>query len=105
MDDQARLSEMRFLAQFDAEQWMAYLGSGCGRLAGHQPPADLMLEKQPIQFVRHAFPGNPARLRPEPLPISAGGDPCVSLEEIAEKGDILITDRITDLLHCAMIAL
>jgi len=51
MDDQARLSEMRFLAQFDAEQWMAYLGSGCGRLAGHQPPADLMLEKQPIQFV------------------------------------------------------
>jgi hypothetical protein len=51
------------------------------------------------------FPANPARLRPEPLPISAGGDPCVSLEEIAEKGDILITDRITDLLHGAMIAL
>src|SRR5215831_20092055 len=100
MDDQARLSEMRFLAQFDAQ-----LGSGGGRLAGHQPRADLMLEKQPIQFVKSRISGKPARLRPEPLPISAGGDPCVSLEEIAEKGDILITDRITDLLHCAMIGL
>ena len=29
----------------------------------------------------------------------------MSLEEIAEKGDILIADRITDLLHGAMIGL
>jgi len=46
-----------------------------------------------------------ARLQPEPLPVCAGGDPSVSLEEVAEKRDILITDGLTDLLHGAMVAL
>src|SRR5262249_20049446 len=44
-------------------------------------------------------------LEAESLPISARGDPCVSLEEDAEKRDILITDSVADLLHGAMVAL
>jgi hypothetical protein len=45
------------------------------------------------------------RLQPEPLPVRCGGDPCVSLEEVAEERDILIPNGITDLLHAAMVAL
>ena len=45
------------------------------------------------------------RLQPEPLPVCAGGDSSVSLEEFAEKRDILITDGLTDLLHGAIVAL
>src|SRR5262249_43407875 len=44
-------------------------------------------------------------LEAESLPISARGDPCVSLEKGAEKRDILITDSVADLLHGAMVAL
>src|SRR5437899_6750442 len=43
-------------------------------------------------------------LQAEALPVCAGGDPCVSLEERAKKNDILITDGITDLLHSAIVA-
>src|SRR6266480_2172224 len=45
-----------------------------------------------------------ALLRPEPLPICARGDAGMSLEERAEKGDILITDGVANLLHGAMVA-
>ena len=44
-------------------------------------------------------------LHPEPAPVCAGGNPGVSLEEVAKKRDILITDSVADLLHCAMVAL
>lgn len=45
-----------------------------------------------------------AFLRPEPVPVRAGGRPCVSLEEVAEKSDLLITDGVADLLHGSMVA-
>src|SRR6266852_3663138 len=44
-------------------------------------------------------------LHSEPPPVCAGGNACVSLEEAAEIGGILIADRVTDLLHGAMVAL
>lgn len=44
-----------------------------------------------------------ARSNSEPLAVSAGGNPRMSLEQVAEKCDILITDGITDFLHRAMV--
>src|ERR1700690_1833770 len=39
----------------------------------------------------------PSSLHPKPAPVGAGGGPRVALEELAEIGDILIADGVTDL--------
>ncbi len=44
-------------------------------------------------------------LHAKPPPIRAGGCARVALEELAEVGDILVADSVTDLLHGAMVAL
>ena len=44
-------------------------------------------------------------LHPEPSPVGARGRSGVALEELAEIGDILITDGVADFLHGAVVAL
>src|SRR5262249_6391076 len=44
-------------------------------------------------------------LQPEFLPIRAGRDPDMALEQAAEEGDIAVAHGVTDLLHGAMVAL
>ena len=44
-----------------------------------------------------------SRCYPKSLPIRTRRGPSVSLEELPEVCDILISDRVTDLLHRAMV--
>src|SRR4051794_20478741 len=52
-------------------------------------------------FVSHTLSLPAAALHPKLLPVRAGRDPGVPLEDLAKEDWILITNGVTDLLHAA----
>ncbi len=97
-----RLLETLQTAWYEANLHLSPVRLSDSQVSAQNPGANL---GHPAVWVAPAGPQPYCTLRPEPPPVGAGRDPCVSLEEIAEKGDILITDGVTDLLHGAMVAL
>jgi hypothetical protein len=83
---------------------------------GGSKPDGSGARSRPVEGVGNCTPsGDSGRMIPtrqtlcrrqsEPSPACAGGSARVALEEFAEKGVVLKTDRVTDLLHGEMVTL